>query len=253
MTSFAPTGHDRRKETAGWLVLLGRALLPLVLFAIALFGAGVNAAHAGSFAGKIASDLKAALNSSGISAKWAATTSRGTYVQVVVSSSSVDPSLAALRSAILAAGGSVFYVYQSTPAILAVLPAAAVGTIADRSDVSSVVPNRTAFRTASFLQDIAGASGARTANGTAYSGAGVGIAVLDSGIDTCHAALGGRMYANTGTCQRSGRVGTSVDLTRLSASVSSMSIDWTVAEGPVGRLRAWKPHIQGVTDGSSAR
>ena len=63
--------------------LLSRILLPLALFAIALFGAGANAAHAAK-SDKVASDLKKVLTS-GATAKWAVNTSKGKYVQVVIS------------------------------------------------------------------------------------------------------------------------------------------------------------------------
>ena len=48
MTSIGHTGQHRSEQNNRWLTLLGRILLPLGLFAIALFGAGVNAAHAQS-------------------------------------------------------------------------------------------------------------------------------------------------------------------------------------------------------------
>ena len=126
MASIGPIAHDSARHTNNWLILLSRILLPLGLFAIALFGAGVNAAHAGN--GKVAADLRAALQHPGANAKWTADTARGKYVQVVISADSRDPSLTDLRGAVLAAGGSVFYAYQSAPALLAVLPAAAVDT-----------------------------------------------------------------------------------------------------------------------------
>src|SRR5262245_15564915 len=95
--------RERSTTTNTWLNLLGRILLPLGLFAIALFGAGVNAAHA-SPDNKVASDLRSVLNG-GTKQKWSADTSSGKYVQVVVSAESSDPALTNLRSAILAAGG----------------------------------------------------------------------------------------------------------------------------------------------------
>ena len=144
----------------------------------------------------------------------------------MISADSRDPALTDLRRAVLAAGGSVFYAYQSTPALLAVLPAAAVDTIAARDDVSFVVPNRPAFRTASFLQEITGVAGVRASNPTSFNGAGIGIAVLDSGIDSCHAAFGGRLNGD-GKCKSGARFGASVDFTRLSSAQAAKAMDWT--------------------------
>jgi len=119
VASASQTANAHIEQSRGWLNLFVRILLPLGLFAIAVFGGGVNAAHAAA-PEKIAKDLKSALVSPGAKARWIASTSRGTYVQVVIAASSSDLSLASLRSAVLAAGGSVFYAYQSTPALLAV-------------------------------------------------------------------------------------------------------------------------------------
>ena len=52
---MASIGHAVRKSTTrstGLVNLLSRILLPLGLFAIALFGAGVNAAHAANYAAR---------------------------------------------------------------------------------------------------------------------------------------------------------------------------------------------------------
>src|SRR5437879_3042311 len=59
------------------------------------------------------------------------------YVKALVVSNSTDPSLAALRAAVLADGGSVYYHFVSVPALL-VLPANKVASIAARSDVQSI-------------------------------------------------------------------------------------------------------------------
>ena len=78
MAYNANYGHG---PAGGWLTCLARVLLPLGLFAIALFGGGVNAAHAAPD-GKVAADLKTALSAA--TRRWAANTSRGMYVQVVI-------------------------------------------------------------------------------------------------------------------------------------------------------------------------
>ena len=60
---MASIGHAVRESTTrstGLINLLSRILLPLGLFAIALFGAGVNAADAAN-SNKIASDLRQGL------------------------------------------------------------------------------------------------------------------------------------------------------------------------------------------------
>jgi hypothetical protein len=77
MVAHGQTGQDRPQQP-GWQILVGRILLPIALFAVAMFGAGVNAAHAARSDGKIAADLRAALTSSGHKAKWAASAQGGT-------------------------------------------------------------------------------------------------------------------------------------------------------------------------------
>jgi subtilisin family serine protease len=226
VASIRAAENDRSIHRGRWVTLLGRILLPFGLFAVALVGSGVNAAHAGPHAGKVAADLKSALQGQAGKARWVAQTRRGVYVQVVINGDAPDPELAELRRGILAQGGSVLYRYQATPAILAVLPVGAVNAIAARADVGAIVPNRVAFRTVSFLQEITGAAGVRAANRSGYTGAGVGIAILDSGIDTCQAAFGGRSGRGA-DCQPSGRIGAAVDMTRLSSAQAARSLDWS--------------------------
>ena len=224
---MASIGHAVRKSSltsTGLLNLLSRILLPLGLFAIALFGAGVNAAHAAN-AEKVSADLKKVLTTGG-NAKWTANTSKGQYFQVVISAESSDPSLASVRAAVLAAGGSVLYQYQATPALLAVVPASSIDALVARDDISYVVPNRAAHRTLSFEEQITGAGSLRASNPSAFTGAGIGIAVFDSGIDSCHAAFGGKMNGNSGTCKASGRISASADFTKMS---SASLPDWTKA------------------------
>jgi hypothetical protein len=176
---MASIGHAVRKSSitsTGLLNLLSRILLPLGLFAIALFGAGVNAAHAAQ-PEKVSSDLRKVLASGG-NAKWTANTSKGRYVQVVISTISSDASLAALRAAIISKGGSVLYRYQSTPALLAIVPASELDALVARNDVTYVVPNRAAHRTLSFEEQITGVGALRASNPSSFTGAGVGIGVL---------------------------------------------------------------------------
>ncbi|MEN9416996.1 MAG: hypothetical protein RI988_616, partial [Pseudomonadota bacterium] len=135
--------------------------------------------------------------------------------------------LAALRQAVLNAGGSVRYEYPALSALSIVVPASAVVPLASRPDVTSISPNRVATRTSvvalptppdatlagtidtkpdvsqgsSPLQLAAGfASGGKSRP----TGAGVTIAVLDSGVMALHAGL----LARDGTT----RVKAAVDL-----------------------------------------
>jgi hypothetical protein len=76
----------------------------------------------------------------------------------------------------------------------------------------------------SFEELITGAGSLRASNPSAFTGAGVGIGVLDSGVDTCHAAFGGKMNGNSGSCKASGRI----SATPTSPKISSTSLpDWT--------------------------
>ena len=126
MAPISDGGPDSGKVRPSWLTVLGRILLPVALLAIALLGAAPNlvkaapgssnssqntpqgnASGAGGQNGKIAPDLWAALGSGNSQkAKWAANTSKGLYVQVVITATSVDPTLQNLRYAVVAAGGS---------------------------------------------------------------------------------------------------------------------------------------------------
>ena len=142
MAPITDGGPDSGGVKPSWLTLLGRILLPLGLLAIALLGSAPNLARAapgssnssqttpqgngwgaGGPNGKIAPDLWAALGSGNVpKARWAANTSRGLYGQVVITATSPDPTLKNLRPTVVAAGGSVYYMYQSVTALLVVLP-----------------------------------------------------------------------------------------------------------------------------------
>lgn len=126
---------------------------------------------------------------------WAKTLDGQPHVKVLISAASLDPALTALRQDILARGGSVLYNYLSVRALAAMLPVSALRPLAARADVLSISPNRPTARQASLLQDSAGASTLPAPLGTALAagldGSGVGIAVLDSGIDWSHASFKG--------------------------------------------------------------
>jgi serine protease AprX len=114
------------------------------------------------------------------------------YAKVVIMAVSPDPLLTDLRSAVVAAGGSVYYMYQSVQGISAMLPGGQILAIAARPDVDSISPNRLAAKAASLLEMTSGTSNVRTTMlgvRTGYDGTGVGIAILDSGIYYKHGAF----------------------------------------------------------------
>jgi len=169
---------------------------------------------------KVSADLSKAISAASVSGiSWARESSSGRLVKVlVISTNTADSSLADLRHAVLAAGGAVYYKYISVNGVLAMLPAARVMDIARRSDVESISPNRMTARTSSLVEKSTGAATLRAANPTGYSGAGVGIAFLDSGIMASHGAFAG----NNGRS----RVKKSVDLTRVNESALLGLLDW---------------------------
>ena len=122
---------------------------------------------------------------------WAKTVNGVQYAKIVVVSNSTDPTLAALRRAVLDAGGSVYQRYLAVRAVSAMVPVARLTAIAARQDVVSISPNRFAARTLSLLEQATGLSTARQSsfNGQTADGTGVGIAILDSGIAWNHRAF----------------------------------------------------------------
>jgi serine protease AprX len=139
--------------TSRWLALFLRMLLPAGLFALSVLGAVPSTAHAQSidpntFPGtRLAPDLVSALNApTPPQVKWLKVDSTGRYVKVVIVAVSADPLLTDLRSAVVAAGGSVYYMYQAVQGVSAMLPGPQVLAIAARPDVDSISPNRLAAR-----------------------------------------------------------------------------------------------------------
>ena len=192
MTSF------RLSSLTAGLPLLRRQLFTLGFGALLVVGApGVGAQTTPS---KIAPDLERVLPltaSPGVT--WASynTTTSTLYVKVILVSGGADTAMNGIRQAVLSNGGSVHYVFASVRAMLVMLPAKSVAAIAARSDVQVVVPNRPASRSGGLLQDSVGASllptmQVQTSSGNgqfktvANDGAGVGIAILDSGVDFRH-------------------------------------------------------------------
>jgi subtilisin family serine protease len=143
----------------------------------------------------VSPDLNNAIRAANVpNVRWARNTTRGRLVQVVITANnSGDRMLAALRRAILIAGGSVHRRYDNLGTLYALLPAPMVALIAARPDVINIAPNRTVIGTSSFLEQTTGAADVRTSVGVApaLDGTGIGIAVLDSGIMDAHAAFNG--------------------------------------------------------------
>jgi subtilisin family serine protease len=164
--------------------------------------------------GKLSSDLVALASGSAgapTGVAWTKLDKGQMLVKVLIVAASSDPDLVSLRADILARGGSVFYNYLSVRAVAAMIPSSALSALATRSDVVSISPNRAAQRQANLLQASSNAGDVLTTagSGCTLDGRGVGIAVLDSGIDFRH-----RNFA-AGTASRVKGV---VDIVALSRS-----------------------------------
>jgi len=146
--------------------------------------------------GKVARDLEAEVTRAGPpKARWARDINGVRHIQAVVVSNSADPEMASLRSMVQAIGGSVHAAHPWMGALTVQIPANQIQTLAQRSDVVSVTPNRVTRRTASTLESITGALASNVRTGstkTRYSGldgTNIGIAVLDSGVMKAHEAF----------------------------------------------------------------
>ena len=177
-------------------------------------------------ASKIAPDLQQIISAASTPKISFAKDVRGQrHVKALVVASSSDPDLTELRAAVLAAGGSVYMRYVSVAALSVLLPANQVAAIAARSDVQGISPNRLTARTSSALEEITGATNVRSYSGNSlnYSGldgSGVGIAVLDSGIDRYHSM----MYDARARLQR---VKAAVDFQKVGDATALGTKDWT--------------------------
>ena len=185
ITPFIVLIEQRRLKDLG-LRILGTLLLVAAL-------AWTHTAHGETLPNKISADLQAAMRLTGApKVTWAKDFNGTRYFKVVLVSNSIDPDLTALRSAVLASGGSVYMRYVSAPALAVMLPIGQIGVVAARADVTSVAPNRLTARTSSALEFATGAMNLRTysaGNYTGLDGTGVGIAVLDSGVEKHHKSL----------------------------------------------------------------
>ena len=169
-------------------------VMALALLAAAL---GVTPAHAQPLSShvraKMAQELHEETNSvRAPGSKWARDVQGIRHVQVVVIGDGADAAMTELRAHVLRIGGSVHAWHPSFRALTVQVPASQVQALAQRADVLSVSPNRTIHRTSSTLEAVTGAltSNVRTySSKTSYSGidgAGVGIAILDSGVMRLH-------------------------------------------------------------------
>ena len=112
---------------------------------------------------KIATDLQAVLSAAQTpSINYAKDVNGARYVKVLIVSNADDAELTGLRSAVMAAGGSIYYRYSSVQALAAMLPANKVSTIAARADVQSISPNRLMARTASTIESVTGTAAIRS-------------------------------------------------------------------------------------------
>ena len=114
------------------LFLLRRLRAPLAsLFAVATLALLPPLAHALST--KVATDLQKVVDAASTpNVNFARDINGVRYVKVLIVSSSADPELAALRQAVLGAGGSVYFRYTSVSALSALLPAAWLPGTAER-------------------------------------------------------------------------------------------------------------------------
>ena len=123
-SSFFVGDKVARQGGARWRVSLARMLLPAALFALALMGSLSAPAHGQTLQSKIATDLQAVVSATTTpSLSWAKDVAGARYVKVLIVSNADDPELTSLRSAIMAAGGSIYFRYSSVLALAAMLPA----------------------------------------------------------------------------------------------------------------------------------
>jgi hypothetical protein len=129
-------------------------------------------------------------------AGWASGGGSSRLVKVIVSANlPSDPNLLALRNWIRSSPdgkkGAVHYRYAAFQGLSVVIPADRLLQLAAQPGVRYVVPNRAAHRSQLSYQSLGHTTG-RVEAGVAnagLTGAGIGIAVLDSGIDFRHASL----------------------------------------------------------------
>ena len=192
---------------------------------------------------KIAADLQKALSASKTPAlNWTRDINGVRHVKVLIVGQTDDVELGGLRSAVMSAGGSIYYRYSSVLALAAMLPASKVAAIAARSDVQSISPNRLMTRSASTLELVTGAAAVRATGTTNYSqvsgytGKGIGIAVLDSGISWQHRNFRGESASES-------RVREAVNFTRAGDAVRAGVTDWKAGIDVSGTLYPGSPSM----------
>jgi serine protease AprX len=150
------------------------AALALVTVGI-LWGGHTSAGAQSSAKDKVSADLRQKLPSGG-------------KLNVVITAASAWSTT--LDNAVKSNNGAVTKTYAGFPARAAQLPAAAVEAMAARADVGYVALDRD-VQVLGHVSLTSGADAARVMGNYSptYDGTGVGIAVLDSGIDSNHAAF----------------------------------------------------------------
>ena len=184
---------SNKNATRGWLRAAAAFLAALLLAAAGMPAYAAQGGPQVSYVGvedayrKLSPDLQAALTSTTLTdSSWVKETANGRLLKLLVLSyDTVDPDLKSLRQAILDANGSVYYRFSSVNGLLVMLPAANVVSIARRSDVEVMSPNRPTVRTSSLVEATTGADAVR-ALPAGFDGTGVGIAVMDSGVMAAH-------------------------------------------------------------------
>ena len=91
----------------------------------------------------------------------------------------VDNLLGGLLNLISSLGGTVTHQYVSLPALAATMPVSQISTLANNSSVAYISPDR---QVEGLLDLSTAASGADTAYQEGYTGKGIGVAIIDSGI-----------------------------------------------------------------------
>lgn len=200
-------------------------------------------AHGQSMSNKIARDLQQVLAAPTTPAVNFARDLNGVrHVKVLIVANTDDAELAALRSAVMANGGSIYYRYSSVLALAAMLPASRVATIAARSDVQSISPNRLMTRSASQLSAVTGTANVQATGTTnyqqasGYTGKGIGIAVLDSGIAWQHRHFQGESTSES-------RVREAISFTRAGDAVRAGVTDWKPGIDVSGTLYPGSPSM----------